>query len=139
MENLVQHLHDFAREVRVTNEEWMTAIGFLTKVGQKCTDVRQEFILLSDVLGLSLLVDGINNPKSNNATESTVLGPFFTDDAHHKVNGESIASSGNGEMCLVKSSVKNTKGEPIKGATIDVWETDETGHYDVSLVFPVTS
>lgn len=100
----------------------MATLQFLTNVGQTCSDVRQEFILLSDVLGLSLLVDALNNPKPPNATESTVLGPFFTEDAHHKANGDSLVQKlgENGEDCLVKCTVKDTKGNPIVGASIDI-------------------
>lgn len=105
----------------------MSTLQFLTKVGQTCTDVRQEFILLSDVLGLSLLVDGLNNPKPDNATESTVLGPFFTEDAHHKPNGGSLVQKlgENGEDCLVKCTVKDTKGRPIENAEIDICNSTE--------------
>jgi protocatechuate 3,4-dioxygenase beta subunit len=130
METLVDYLHDYIRETRLTNKEWIETIQFLTECGQKCTDVRQEFILLSDILGVSVLVDAVNNPKPSNATESTVLGPFYTDDAQDVANGDSIASPGKGEMCLVLATVKNTNGEPIEGARIDIWETDGDGLYD---------
>ncbi|KAL7272660.1 hypothetical protein RUND412_004532 [Rhizina undulata] len=130
MERLVTHLHDFARETRLTSEEWMAAIMFLTACGQICSDTRQEFILLSDVLGLSTLVEGINHPKPPNATEGTVLGPFHTADAVEFGQGESICSEGKGEMCLVRCTLKDTNGKPIVGASIDIWETDDTGHYD---------
>ncbi|CAF3872353.1 unnamed protein product [Rotaria sp. Silwood1] len=130
MEKLVDYLHDYVRETRLTIEELNMAIKFLTECGHMCTDVRQEFILLSDVLGVSVLVDAINNPKPANATESTVLGPFYTEDAEDVVNGDSIASPGKGEICLVLATVKDTKGNPIKGAKIDVWETDSNGLYD---------
>lgn len=130
MDKLVDHLHDYVRETRLTNEEWMATIQFLTNCGQACTPVRQEFALLSDILGVSVLVDALNNPKPANATESTVLGPFHTDDAENVANGESIASPGKGETCLVLATVKNTQGQPIEGAQIDVWETDGEGRYD---------
>ncbi|CAF1313949.1 unnamed protein product [Didymodactylos carnosus] len=131
LEKLVDHIHDYARETQLTSEEWMVGLRFLTKCGQMCTDIRQEFILLSDVLGLSALVDALNNPKPPTATESTVLGPFHTDDAPDVANGESIASPGKGEKCLVIATVKDIDGKPIEGAKIDVWETDGNGHYDV--------
>ncbi|KAK6534002.1 hypothetical protein TWF281_005342 [Arthrobotrys megalospora] len=127
---LVTHLHDFARETRLTTEEWMAAIQFLTSVGQKCDDIRQEFILLSDTLGLSVLVDGMNHPKPPGATEGTVLGPFHTHDAEHFEIGESICSPGKGEPMLVLCTVKDTAGNPLEGVVVDVWETDDTGHYD---------
>lgn len=130
LDKLVDHLHDYVRETRLTTEEWMTAIEFLTKCGQTCTDIRQEFILLSDVLGVSVLVDDINHPKPDNATEPTVLGPFYTDDAENVVNGESIASPGKGETCLVLATIKDTKGQPIEGVHVNVWETDGEGLYD---------
>ncbi|KAF3941060.1 hypothetical protein ABW19_dt0204518 [Dactylella cylindrospora] len=127
---LVTHLHDFARETRLTSEEWMAAIQFLTSVGQKCDDIRQEFILLSDTLGLSVLVDGMNHPKPKGATEGTVLGPFHTHDAEHFDIGESICSPGSGQPMLVLCTLRDTLGKALEGVTIDVWETDETGHYD---------
>jgi protocatechuate 3,4-dioxygenase beta subunit len=130
MEKLVDHLHDYVRETRLTTEEWTETIKFLTGCGQMCSNIRQEFILLSDILGVSVLVDAVNNPKPPNATESTVLGPFYTDDAQDVANGDSIASSGKGEVCLVLATIKDTKGKPIEGARINVWETDGNGLYD---------
>ncbi|KAF8067930.1 intradiol ring-cleavage dioxygenase [Lyophyllum atratum] len=128
--SLVDHLHAFVRETALTNEEWMTAIQFLTQTGKTCTDIRQEFILLSDVLGVSTLVDGINNAKPPGATEATVLGPFFTDDAKDFQNGDSIASEGKGDYLFVEGLVTDTKGNPIAGAIINTWETDGFGSYD---------
>ncbi|RPB09944.1 aromatic compound dioxygenase [Morchella conica CCBAS932] len=130
MHSLVSHLHDFARETRLTTDEWMGAIHFLTATGQKCTDTRQEFILLSDTLGLSMLVDAMNHPKPPGATEGTVLGPFHTHDALEFENGESICSAGKGEAMLVLCTLRDTAGRPVVGASVDIWETDETGHYD---------
>jgi len=103
---------------------------FLTAVGQICSDTRQEFILLSDTLGLSTLVENINHPKPPNATEGTVLGPFHTDDAREFSHGDSICSEGKGETCLVRCTVKDTVGNPLVGASVDIWEADHTGHYD---------
>ncbi|CAK5273520.1 unnamed protein product [Mycena citricolor] len=130
MNNLVTHLHDFVRETAITTEEWMTALLFLTKTGQMCTDIRQEFILLSDILGVSALVDSMNHAKPPGATESTVLGPFFTTDALDFENGESIASEGKGEYMWVQGKVLDTKGNPIPNCVIDTWETDSDGLYD---------
>lgn len=130
MEKLIDHIHDYARETQLTTEEWMVGLQFLTQCGQMCSNVRQEFILLSDVLGLSVLVDSLDHPKPSSGTESSILGPFYTDDAHDVDNGGSIASPGKGEMCLVLATVKDTDQKPIEGAKIDVWETDDTGHYD---------
>ncbi|KAL8283692.1 hypothetical protein RQP46_005487 [Phenoliferia psychrophenolica] len=132
MEKAVTHLHAFAKEVGLTTEEWMKAIQFLTATGQICTDIRQEFILLSDILGLSALVDTLNHPVpvGSNATEATVLGPFFTEDSHDIPNGESIASEGKGEYMFVQGRVLDLEGKGVAGCTIETWETDEDGLYD---------
>ncbi|KAK4055138.1 hypothetical protein OIV83_000418 [Microbotryomycetes sp. JL201] len=131
MRHLVDHLHTFTREVGLTTEEWMTAIQFLTATGQICTDIRQEFILLSDVLGLSALVDTLNHPKPNQgASEATVLGPFHTEDAHDFANGDSIASEGKGEYMYVKGRVTDMQGRPVANCMIETWETDDEGLYD---------
>ncbi|KAK0444768.1 intradiol ring-cleavage dioxygenase [Armillaria borealis] len=126
--NLVDHLHDFVRETSITTEEWMTAIQFLTATGKMCSDI--QFILLSDVVGVSTLVDTLNNVKPPNATETTVLGPFHTEDAKDLENGATIASEGKGDYMFVTGKVMDTKGNPIAGAVLDAWETDETGLYD---------
>ncbi|KAK2595496.1 hypothetical protein QQS21_006771 [Conoideocrella luteorostrata] len=131
LECLVTHLHDFARETRLTTSEWEAAIKFLTEVGQTCTEVRQEFILLSDVLGLSLLVDSIDHPKLPNATEGTVLGPFHTHEAENVQHGSSISADKDGEEMLVFGTIKDTKGNPIPDVKVDVWEADSKGFYDV--------
>ncbi|KAH7013869.1 Intradiol ring-cleavage dioxygenase [Ilyonectria destructans] len=131
VERLVTHLHDFARETRLSTSEWMGGIRFLTEVGQICTDTRQEFILLSDVLGLSLLVDSIDHPKPPGSTEGTVLGPFHTHEAPTVESGCVISHDTDGEPCLIICKVKDTKGNPVNGAKIDIWETDSHGFYDV--------
>ncbi|EXJ83652.1 hypothetical protein A1O1_07276 [Capronia coronata CBS 617.96] len=131
LERLVHHLHDFARETRLSTHEWMAGIQFLTKTGQICSDVRQEFILLSDILGLSLLVDSIDHPKPPNSTEGTVLGPFHTHDAHSLGHGELMSHDDNGDPLLVLCTVKDVNGKPVSGVKIDIWETDSSGHYDV--------
>lgn len=130
-EKLVTHIHDFARETRLTTTEWEASIQFLTSVGQICSPVRQEFILLSDILGLSLLVDSIDHPKPKASTEGTVLGPFHTHEAEHVHNGSSISKDPDGEPMLVVCTVKDTHGKPIPNAKVDVWETDSKGFYDV--------
>ncbi|EKM58029.1 uncharacterized protein PHACADRAFT_251989 [Phanerochaete carnosa HHB-10118-sp] len=130
LKNLVRHMHEFINETSLTTEEWMTAIQFLTNVGQTCTPIRQEFILLSDTLGVSALVDALNNPPINGATESSVLGPFFTEDAPEVEIGESIASEGKGDYMYVEGRVLSIDGKPIPGATIETWETDGNGSYD---------
>ncbi|KAL2823392.1 Intradiol ring-cleavage dioxygenase [Aspergillus cavernicola] len=131
LERLVTHLHDFARETRLSSAEWMTGLEFLTEVGQICTDVRQEYILLSDVLGLSILVDSIDHPKPPNSTEGTVLGPFHTHEAEEISLGGSMSTDPAGEPLLVVCTIKDTAGNPVEGVKIDIWETDSTGHYDV--------
>lgn len=131
MERLVQHIHDFARETRLSFEEWQAGLMFLTQVGQTCTDVRQEFILLSDILGLSLLIDAISHPKPPASTAGTVLGPFHTHDANHMIHGEVLSHDEQGEPLLVICRVLDTSGKPIADAKIDVWETDSSGFYDV--------
>ncbi|THY87788.1 aromatic compound dioxygenase [Aureobasidium pullulans] len=131
LERTVSHLHDLARETRLTTDEWMATLLFLTRVGQISSDVGQEFILLSDVLGLSLLVDSIDHPKPENSTEGTVLGPFHTHEAEHSHNGGSISQDADGEPLLVVCTVKDVDGNPISGVKVDVWETDSKGFYDV--------
>ncbi|KAF9479859.1 intradiol ring-cleavage dioxygenase [Pholiota conissans] len=128
--SLINHLHAFVRETALTNDEWLTAINFLTQTGQMCTDIRQEFILLSDTLGVTMLVDSINNAKPAGATESTVLGPFFAEDRHDVALGDSIASEGKGDYLFVEGRVLDTEGNPIPHAMIDTWETDGHGQYD---------
>jgi len=128
--SLINHLHDFARETSLTTEEWMAAIEFLTEAGQKTTNLRQEVLLLSDVLGLSTLVDSVNHTKPPGATEATVLGPFHTEDAPDFKQGESIASEGKGEYLFVEGQVLDIHGNPIQGAIIETWETDGHGLYD---------
>ncbi|KIV95902.1 hypothetical protein PV10_03503 [Exophiala mesophila] len=131
LERLVVHLHDFARETRLSTQEWMAGIQFLTSTGQICSDVRQEFILLSDILGLSLLVDSIDHPKPANSTEGTVLGPFHTHEAEHMSHGDLMSQDANGEPLLVLCTVKDVDGKPVSGVKVDIWETDSSGHYDV--------
>jgi protocatechuate 3,4-dioxygenase beta subunit len=164
--NLISKLHQFITETKhvllvvpfllpylcpphrsLTTEEWMSTIEFLTRTGQASTPLRQEFILLSDALGVSALVDALNNPRVGNATESSVLGPFFKEDAPDGQSqshftprgtgtpcpsptvafGESIASEGKGEYMYVEGRVLTSRGEPIPGAVINTWEADEKG------------
>lgn len=131
MAALVRHLHAFAREVELTQAEWDHAIGFLTRTGQMCSDQRQEFILLSDVLGFSMLVDAINNRRPSGATENTVFGPFHVEDAPIRAMGETISLDGKGEPCLFEGRVLDLDGQPIEGATVDVWSDNADGFYDV--------
>ena len=131
MAALVRHLHAFAREVELTQAEWDHAIGFLTRTGQMCSDQRQEFILLSDVLGFSMLVDAMGNRRPSGATENTVFGPFHVEDAPIRAMGETISLDGKGEPCLFEGRVLDLDGQPIEGATVDVWSDNADGFYDV--------
>ncbi|CAM5616813.1 intradiol ring-cleavage dioxygenase [Streptomyces purpurascens] len=128
---LVRHLHDFARETRLTQEEWEWAIAFLTATGQACTDTRQEFILLSDVLGLSMLVEAVNGDRAPGATESTVLGPFHMIESPVRELGDDIDLVGGGETCVISGRVLARDGTPLPGAVVDVWQADDKGYYDV--------
>ncbi|HEX2712307.1 MAG TPA: intradiol ring-cleavage dioxygenase [Candidatus Acidoferrales bacterium] len=131
MTSLIKHLHAFVREVDLTEEEWFAGIQFLTATGQKCDDRRQEFILLSDTLGVSMLVDAINHRKSAGATESTVLGPFYVPGAPEMPSGSNIAEGVEGEPTYFSGRVLTPDGEPIAGAMLDLWSTDGEGWYDV--------
>ncbi len=131
MTSLVRHLHAFASEVELTEEEWFAGIDFLTRAGHMTDDKRQEFILLSDVLGLSMLVVGINNRRPPEATESTVFGPFFVEGSPGYENGDDLANGAPGEPCDVFGRVVDVAGKPVPGALIEVWQADEDGFYDV--------
>jgi hydroxyquinol 1,2-dioxygenase len=130
MTSLIRHVHDFVREVELTEEEWFEGIKFLTATGQKCDDRRQEFILMSDVLGVSMLVDAINHRSSEGTTETTVLGPFFVHGAPEIENGGDMAAGWEGEPTYVSGRVLSTDGKPIAGALLDVWQAQTSGLYD---------
>jgi hydroxyquinol 1,2-dioxygenase len=127
----VRHLHACAREVRLTEQEWQQTLAFLTRCGQISDDRRHEFVLLSDVLGLSMLTIGMNAPQEPDATEGTVFGPFFAEGAHEVAFGGDIARGHSGEPCWVEGRVTSVTGEPVASAIIDVWESDDQGFYDV--------
>ena len=129
--SLVRHLHDFAREVKLTEAEWMQGIEFLTATGHMCDDKRQEFILLSDTLGLSMLTVAMNNAKPAGVTESTVFGPFHVADAPHVEQGADMSGGATGEPLFVTAKVTDPHGNPVAGADVDVWHADEDGLYDV--------
>jgi hydroxyquinol 1,2-dioxygenase len=132
MAALVRHLHGFAREVDLTAEEWLGAIRFLTAVGQKCTEHRQEFVLLSDTLGLSSLVNALHDRRTaDSATKSSLLGPFYRQDAPVLELGESIISESEGPEVVYYGRVTNAAGQGIPNALVQVWEPDETGNYDL--------
>lgn len=128
---LVRHLHAFVKDAELTEEEWGAAIEFLTATGQKCDDVRQEFVLLSDVLGVSMLVETLNHRTGGLSTESTVLGPFHMVESPPRDLGQNIALDGKGEPCLVTGQVTGPDGEPLGGALVDVWQANADGFYDV--------
>src|SRR5437868_14973288 len=129
----VKHLHAFAREVNLTEEEWFEGIKFLTAVGQKCDDKRQEFILLSDVLGLSMMVVALNHKTSPGATEATVLGPFFAHGAKEYGYGADLREGATmkGEDVWVTGRVLSVDGKPVPNATLDIWQAKADGIYDV--------
>jgi protocatechuate 3,4-dioxygenase beta subunit len=130
MTSLIRHLHAFIREVELTEEEWMSGIQFLTRSGQMCDEKRQEFILLSDTMGVTMLVDAINHRFPGGATESTILGPFYREGAKELPMGAPISKDGRGEPTIVSGQVLSTDGSPIPHALLDVWETNENGLYE---------
>ncbi|MFJ9005840.1 dioxygenase [Streptomyces canus] len=129
MESLTRHLHDFVRDIEPTTAEWEAAIGFLTAVGQTCDDTRQEFVLLSDVLGVSMLVETLNG--SDEGTESTVLGPFHMTESPLRELGDSIDLLGTGRPCVVSGRTLAADGTPLPDTELDVWQCTEDGFYDV--------
>ncbi|MBM0231125.1 hydroxyquinol 1,2-dioxygenase [Micromonospora sp. STR1_7] len=131
MQALTRHLHAFLREVRLTEQEWRRAIAFLTAAGHITDDRRQEFILLSDVLGASMQTITVNNEAHGNATEATVVGPFFVEGSPKIELGGDIAAGAPGRPCWVEGRVTDTDGNPVPHARIEVWEADEDGFYDV--------
>jgi hydroxyquinol 1,2-dioxygenase len=131
MQALTRHLHSFVREVRLTEGEWQQAIAFLTEVGHITDDRRQEFILLSDVLGASMQTVTVNNEAYGDATEATVFGPFFVQGSPESPLGGDIAAGAAGQPCWVEGTVTDTAGKPVSGARIEVWEADDDGFYDV--------
>jgi hydroxyquinol 1,2-dioxygenase len=131
MQELTRHLHAFVREVRLTEPEWQAAIEFLTATGHITDDRRQEFILLSDVLGVSMQTVTVNNEAYGDATEATVFGPFFVEDAPEIPLGGDIAGGAPGTPCWVEGTVTDTADRPVPNARIEVWEADDDGFYDV--------
>ena len=131
LSSLVRHLHAFVRDTEPTIAEWERAIDFLTATGHKCDSERQEFILLSDVLGISMLVETINNRTTNTATESTVLGPFHMVASPRRALGDTIDLVGTGPQCVLAGQVLSADGTPLPGAVLDVWQANDQGFYDV--------
>lgn len=136
LQALVRHLHAFVREVRPSEGEWASAIDFLTRTGQMCDDRRQEFILLSDTLGVSMLVDQINHARGKASTETTVLGPFYVADPPLCALGDDIARGLPGESLFVEGQVRRSDGAPLAGAVVDVWQSDDQGRYDLQFGDP---
>lgn len=131
LQSLTKHLHAFVKDVQLTEAEWLAAIDFLTRTGQKCDAVRQEFVLLSDVLGISMLVETINHRAMQGSTESTVLGPFHVVASPPRELGDQICLDGKGEPCLVTGRVVGPDGAAVAGASVDVWHANADGFYDV--------
>ena len=130
MTSLVKHLHAFVRDIEPTQAEWATAIDFLTRTGKLCDDKRQEFSLFSDVLGASMLVDAINHRRPSGATPSTVEGPFHIPNAPAMSTGANMAANAPGIPCFCVGKVRGLAGEPVAGATLDLWQTDGEGLYE---------
>src|ERR1700722_15914415 len=133
MTSLVTHLHDFVRDVQLTEAEWIGAIQFLTAVGQTCTEKRQEFILLSDTLGVSVLVITLNHPADEGSAESTVLGPFYWPGAPDLPRGSNLAEGVKGEPTFYSGRVLNAAGQPLENALLDIWSGDGDGDYDMQI------
>jgi hydroxyquinol 1,2-dioxygenase len=133
MGSLITHLHDFAREVKLTEPEWLAAIQFLTDVGQTCTRKRQEFMLLSDTLGVSMLVITLNHPAEPGTAESTVLGPFYWEGAPDLPRGSNLAEDVKGEPAFYCGRVLSADGRPLEDALLDIWSGDGDGNYDMQL------
>ncbi|MEX3815481.1 dioxygenase [Paraburkholderia sp. BR13439] len=130
-EALVRHLHAFVKEIEPSEAEWASAIAFLTSTGQMCSDTRQEFILLSDTLGVSMLVDAINHRFDEDVTQTTVLGPFYVEQARDFPLGAQISRESDGPALIVEGTIEDTRGKPIAGALIETWHADDRGFYDV--------
>src|SRR4249920_3078718 len=133
MTSLITHLHNFVREVRLTDAEWINALLFLTEVGKTCTDKRQEFILLSDTLGVSILVITLNHPARGGTTDSTVLGPYYWEGAPEMPAGTNLAIGVKGDPTYYSGRVLGEDGSPIAGAVLDVWSGDGEGTYDMQM------
>ncbi len=133
MTSLVKHLHGWVRDIEPTEEEWIAAVNFLTETGKICTDKRQEFILLSDTLGVSMLVDSINHRLSSKATPTTVTGPFHIHDSPEIADGQSMSGDAPGIPCFVEGKVMDFDGKPLGNVMLDVWQTDGEGLYEAQV------
>jgi hydroxyquinol 1,2-dioxygenase len=133
MTSLVTHLHDFVRDVQLTEQEWMAAIQFLTATGKTCTDKRQEFILLSDTLGVSILVITLNHRSQRGSVEATVLGPYYWEGAPERPLGSNLAEGVEGDPAFYSGRVLDVDGAPIANALLDIWSGDGEGNYDMQM------
>ncbi|MFE7170311.1 dioxygenase [Streptomyces sp. NPDC057616] len=133
LESLVRHLHDFVRDVELTEDEWAAGVDYLTRTGHTCTPTRQEFILLSDVLGVTMLVDALSNRRSAKATQNSVLGPYFREDRPQHDDGADISGGLPGTPLFFEGRVVDRDGAPVPGAAVDVWHSDADGHYDMEV------
>ncbi len=134
MQSLVKHVHMFLTDVQLTEAEWFEGVRFLTATGQKCDDRRQEFILLSDTLGISMVVDLLSNRKPAGATESTVFGPFYRPGATDMAPGANMAAAdAKGAPTIISGRVLDPSGAPIAGAVLDAWQANSDGFYDSQL------
>lgn len=133
LESLVRHVHSFVREVALTEEEWAQGVEFLTRTGQLCTPTRQEFILLSDVLGVTMLVDALSHLRPTEATQNSVLGPFFREDRPQLPDASDISEGLPGTPLIFEGRVVDRAGVPVAGAAVDVWHSDAEGHYDIDV------
>jgi hydroxyquinol 1,2-dioxygenase len=133
MGSLVTHLHDFVREVKLTEAEWFAAIQFLTATGQMCDAKRQEFILLSDTLGVSILVITLNHPAEGGSTDSTVLGPYYWEGAPELPAGANLAEGVKGDPTYYSGRVLDSAGNPLGNAVLDIWSGDGEGNYDMQM------
>src|SRR6202140_2507206 len=133
MQSLVKHLHGFARDVDLKQDEWLMAVDWLARTGKLSSEKRQEFILLSDVLGISMLVDAMNHRFPEEATPSTVIGPFHIDDSPELAMGANVAEGLAGETCFLVGTVRDMNGKPVEGAKLDIWQADANGLYESQL------
>ena len=130
MQSLIKHLHAFVREIEPTGAEWFKAIDWITRTGKMCDDKRQEVILFSDVMGVSMLVDAINNRLATGATPTTVEGPFHVANPPELENGGNMAKGAPGIPTFVTGTVRSLDGKPVAGAVLDLWQTDGEGLYE---------
>ncbi|QFZ72289.1 hydroxyquinol 1,2-dioxygenase [Streptomyces fagopyri] len=133
LHSLVHHLHAFVRDVELTEEEWAAGVDFLTRTGHTCTPTRQEFILLSDVLGVTMLVDALSNRRSVKSTQNSVLGPYFREDRPEHSDAADISGGLTGTPLFFEGRVVDREGAPVPGAGVDVWHSDADGHYDMEV------